>query len=77
MGNRCEFCQTKLEFDYSPWISVEDRLPELEKNVLIFSNFGTYTGELKMHNEWADHHLYEIDQVTHWMPLPSPPREDK
>lgn len=57
------------------WISVKDRLPEYDEPV-----FG-YDGELAdmgivnyLNGEFFD--LYGDDMnVTHWMPLPEPPKE--
>lgn len=57
------------------WISVEERLPEDETEVLTLVKY-----------EWAKKHYYSLDAyshidggwvrnegVTHWMPLPEPP----
>lgn len=66
------------------WISVEDKLPELKnfgnyKNsewVLcsngeyVFINLYCYTG-----SGWYDlHSPISEDRITHWMPLPEPPK---
>lgn len=59
------------------WISVDERLPEKNQQVLIFS------GEIYM-STWME---YEFSDelhwdgqlsylVTHWMPLPKPPGKD-
>lgn len=69
------------------WISTKDRLPELDKLVLgytddkkIFivelSNYGFFKKELKFSTqaEFEDW-LFELDEITHWMPLPEPPKE--
>lgn len=61
------------------WISVKDRLPEENINVLIYRrnmmNVYTYLG----HGEWEDDYGYwtrtEDDGITHWMPLPDEPKE--
>lgn len=68
------------------WISVKERIPENNVEVLIFSDSGRSVGvydgfcrylkspgfyDLQM---WSDAFGYEEDKkVTHWMPLPSPP----
>ena len=50
------------------WISAKDRLPELEKEVLVYDSFGKmYIGLIT--DGWKG--LY----VTHWMPLPEPPKD--
>ena len=57
------------------WISVKDRLPEKEQDVLVADNgfiaVWTFYGDY-----WEDSHGWwqEFDEVTHWMPLPEPPK---
>jgi hypothetical protein len=69
------------------WISVEDRLPELDVPVLAFYHGGigaVFRGEGDDGWLLSAHHMgllddldsYECDdnyEVTHWMPLPAPP----
>lgn len=64
------------------WISVEDRLPEIRKPVVIFTEYGRQaTAYIINHSEptygWIDwmrpQHSY--GSVTHWMPLPEPPKQ--
>jgi len=86
------------------WISVKDRLPNVEKTscslrkesscVLIVSNGNVHVAHLC--EKWCDrtqlifqacdcdcraHDMeqdeWELDQVTHWQPLPTPPKEEK
>ena len=59
------------------WISVKDRLPKEDgKDVL------TYRGEDELCIElYAQGYGFSFDDmfqsdVTHWMPLPEPPKED-
>ena len=62
------------------WISVKDRLPEKEKEVLVY---WTNTSQCKRHYEiiyYTGDHWFCLDdkvrpwiKVTHWMPLPEPP----
>lgn len=59
------------------WVSVEDRLPENNDNVLVFANktgeqidVAFYDDESK---EWAGLNSYWITKITHWQPLPQPP----
>jgi len=74
----------------SQWVSVDDRLPEDESYVDVFSksdgrivdvlfNGGIFSHEVEVvlnyANSWTEDTL--INDVTHWMPRPSPPKEQK
>ena len=65
------------------WVSVEERLPPLRKNVLVCAywheHWGVYMG-------WNSGHGWTVFcgigqrsdvQVSHWMPLPAPPTKEK
>lgn len=61
------------------WISVKDRLPDIADFVLgrvKQKGYNAYfeTVMLCRWNFWADHHGDRVN-VTHWMPLPEPPKE--
>lgn len=64
----------------SEWISVKDRLPENGKIVLAYSKEKgvTFTHRLWFHQTDRPFVIeYEgMVKVTHWMPLPEPPKED-
>ena len=50
------------------WISVAKRLPDIGVEVLVYSeNFG-------MHVDYYDGDEFGYFHVTHWMPLPQPPK---
>lgn len=58
------------------WISVEDRLPEKSGEYLTYC--GEYDGTsilnfevMKTKGKWKT----KWKEVTHWMPLPEPPKE--
>ena len=61
------------------WISVEERLPEPHTRVIGFMAWKSI-----MTVEYQNGHWYNIDHlehmpdeaVTHWMPLPEPPKEE-
>ena len=64
----------------SEWISVEDRLPEDNVEVMVNrKDNGFWWGVIskanglffvRFGNDWMD-----VSDVTHWMPLPSAPEE--
>lgn len=68
----------------SKWISVEDKLPEIQKgmkalsaDVLFYSKQGEFIGYYN-HNKgiWScdnSNTCTLIGGVTHWMPMPDPP----
>jgi len=52
------------------WISVKDQLPEDNEQYLVYCKYGVY----------MDHFLpsqksFVNDHVSHWMPIPEPPKE--
>jgi hypothetical protein len=51
------------------WISVKDRLPKLGTVVLVAKDIGSVNTTYFGVNGFRD------EQVTHWMPLPEPPKE--
>lgn len=59
------------------WISVEDRLPENKVRVLLFDNegFGVVSGRLIASVWYLESEKDLNSNVTHWMPLPEPPKE--
>ena len=63
----------RLEARVPTWISVEDRLPEADDDVLIFSNERVILVGCYKNGQWISYSLYAIygNVVTHWMPLPS------
>ena len=70
----------------SRWISVKDRLPELFNPVIACNSDGITRDErdpeiaiLQEDNKFYyiapwDYNLYSEAKVTHWMPLPEPPK---
>ena len=61
------------------WISVKDRLPEPWKRVLIYSrhDFCESAFYIGVPGKWRvtwNHEMLDADSVTHWMPLPQPPK---
>jgi hypothetical protein len=63
------------------WISVEDRVPEETCKCLIVDNHGivflsSYSGRYRAFNaiDEDEGDNWKMDNVTHWMPLPEPPK---
>ena len=71
----------------SEWISVEERLPEKGQECVIYvdwvdvwdkgSERFTYQeiGVFDGYDRFNHRAHTELDRVTHWMPLPAPPKE--
>ena len=59
----------------SKWIPVSERLPKEFENVLVYDSSDGMVEEafITRHNEWVG--VPMSDTVTHWMPLPEPPKE--
>jgi hypothetical protein len=77
--------------DVNGWISVKDRLPELRQEVLVWYDNGYEVAYLQKFEppklqypqfnnvemfEWCFGDFEDFD-VTHWMPLPEPPKEEE
>lgn len=58
------------------WISVKDELPKKKGDYLIYNTDGLVW--IYWYNDgWYDSDCCISDNVTHWMPLPEPPEEEK
>lgn len=80
---RCPDCGSRFDVADRGWISVEDRLPIKHIGVIILVEAGSWC------KGWSDHEerwrpfdtsvSYEtyVPMVTHWTPLPEPPKEDE
>ena len=57
------------------WIKITDRLPKKEDYYLIWDgeylDYARYDVE---RNQWHDEEITIYEDVTHWMPLPEPPK---
>lgn len=76
----------------SKWISVEDKLPDVDKNkydhesVYVIATNGKVArpmiyerarvrGKRVYRWKWCWDKIYDYSDITHWMPLPEPPKE--
>ena len=62
------------------WIPVTERLPKDEQEVLVYTIhhcYYTWVCHNKVEYWWEDEYGYccDFDDVTHWMPLPEPPKD--
>lgn len=62
------------------WISVKDRLPEKFINVLCWYPSKNYGSNIVIDYLESDlgyfAHQFKYGELTHWMPLPQPPKGD-
>jgi len=60
--------------DVMQWVAVEDALPPVELDVLVWDEFNVYiTNRLDSNYVVWDESTQILDNVTHWMYLPEPP----
>ena len=59
------------------WVKVSDRLPDEDEDVITYNGWyvhtATYNGGFYEHNLGCDGDSALVNNVTHWMPLSSPP----
>lgn len=70
-----EICDLYDEVTQPSWISVEDELPEENVWVLTFDGSSINLLMLAGNGGWYDHSVAPHRNVTHWMPLPAPPKK--
>ena len=56
------------------WVSVKDRLPDKPCGCLAFNIYGWRALDFWEGDGWA---ISDENEITHWMPLPPGPEEDK
>jgi len=64
------------EFFANKWISVKDRLPEKSGDYIAYTKDGIVWPYFFCGDIWEDALGFSTETVTHWMPLPEPPREN-
>ena len=79
-----EACDYKALCKYLPkWIPVTERLPEAFKHVLVnipgMSPHPTVQEAFREKDGmwYSNGFRYGADEITHWMPLPEPPKEEQ
>lgn len=66
------------------WISIKDKLPEVNRDVLVYKggfigdlmNVYCYLGDDRWEDEYGYFDTAESEGITHWMPLPEPPKTE-
>lgn len=59
------------------WINVEDRLPENDERCIVWNGDRIEAVDYWGDGKWANHYFgVMIHNVTYWMPLPEPPKEE-
>ncbi len=61
------------------WIPVTERLPNLWETVIVCDTREQYVGACMYYgnDDWLhDDKLWDTSEITHWMPLPEPPKEE-
>ena len=58
------------------WISVNDRLPERMQPVIVCRDNGKVEQGYRDVGDWWKVYGTRTKKVTHWMPLPEPPKEE-
>ena len=56
------------------WISVQERMPEAQTLVIVTDGQGVDVGG-HFRGKWTSPGVVDDVIVTHWMPLPEPPKE--
>lgn len=59
----------------SPWISVEDKLPEEHTDVIVTD--GSSVAHCKKYGDGFYTNIGKCCNVTHWMPIPELPKEER
>lgn len=59
------------------WISVKDRLPEYGEIVWATDGVESHEAIMTKDNKWRVPMFFWLSGVTHWMPLPEPPKAEQ
>ncbi len=76
LQTRADLAAAREELALYRWIPASERLPEIGKPVLVLNSAGmSFVLLLTSENQWVDHEDTLYWHITHWMPLPLPPKE--
>lgn len=76
LSDSFEYIQ-QLEAQVPRWISVEERLPEDSGKYIVCTTKGSvYCTRFKAHSRGGNFQTDINTHITHWMPMPEPPKED-
>ena len=64
---------SELRASAPKWISVEDRLPEQGEEAICIAADGDMM--IGKYTEWGWMFPCYFEELTHWMPIPQPPKE--
>ena len=67
-------------YEQPRWIPVTERLPEAGERVLCYCRANIYeVMKMRTDGDWVydTNHVYMRSFVTHWMPLPEPPKAEE
>ena len=81
-GYRKQSESTMSQVKQGEWISVDERLPDKRQEVLAYRgdfngdmmNVYTYLGSANWEDDYGYRGSTEHEGITHWMPLPEPPK---
>lgn len=74
-------CKVQLLYDAlallkdTKWISANERMPDDDVDVLLFGKGKGIKVGYHSEGTWYDHQHDHLRGVTHWMPLPKPPKK--
>lgn len=66
----------QLEAQVPQWISVEERLPEMEGKYIVCTAKGSVYCAKFSTRHGPCFHADMYTHITHWMPMPEPPKEE-
>lgn len=75
LQTRADLAAAREELERYRWIPVGERLPEDGERVFVLMRNGYQVIAGHFHSGWINDAGCETFNVTHWMPLPLPPKE--